>query len=333
MKIALVGCGAAAEAVHIPAIARIFSPGDVVLVDPDRQRALELARLLGGGEVVGSHGRVRTEAAIVAVPNDLHANVVTDLLSAGVHVLCEKPLGRTAAEASAIAAAAPLGIVLGVAHFRRFFPSLELLKELLDRRFYGRPVRFEAEEGFVYAWAHSGFMLDRERAGGGVLIDLGTHVLDELRHLFGPLELERYQDDSHGGVEADCRLQLSAGGVPGTLELSRTRTLGSRLLVECEDGLVSGSLARGAPILVADRHGTSHTLEVDKEVAGEDGGYLAAFERQLRLFLDAARSGSPPPVPASDAIAVAEFVDACYSTRAQLSQPWVFETLIGVSAV
>src|SRR5205823_10076612 len=113
-----------------------------------------------------------------------------------------------------------------VGHFRRFFPTTRLVADLLARGLCGRPQRFAAEEGYVFAWEpQSDYWLDRARAGGGVLADLGPHVLDLVRTwLGGELAVRAYRDDSLGGVEADCVLGLEAP-VPGPIELSRTRAL------------------------------------------------------------------------------------------------------------
>jgi predicted dehydrogenase len=325
MRLALVGCGAAAEYCHVPAIHRVLGAEAFWLVDPDRRRARALARRRdrvaeGHDEVLGE-----VDAAVVAVPNDLHAPVAGALLRAGVHVLCEKPLGRTPGEARAIAdAATEGGAVLAVGHFRRFFSSLRTAGDVLARGGLGRPRSFAAEEGFVYAWdARSPYSLDRGRAGGGVLLDLGTHVLDQLGALLGALDVRRYRDDAHGGVEADCVVELAAGDVEGTLELSRTRALGSKVVVESERGTLALPLAVDGPVEVNRTGAPAERLGAEQA----DFGVPAAFEAQLRDFLRAAGGIGAPAVTPNDALATAELVEACYARRLPLAEPWVRETL------
>lgn len=291
--LAVVGCGAAAEHFHLPAIRRVLGREPIWLVDPDLSRAKRLARR--GDGVAPDHTRVDIEAAIVATPNDLHARIAGELLERGVAVLCEKPLATSAREAQRVAEAA-------VGFFRRCFRSTERVRSEL--RSLG-PVRaFSAEEGFVYAWsASSESILDRTRSGGGVTIDLGSHVFDQLRYWLGELQVLRYEDDAHGGVEADARIELRAGDARGTVELSRTRELGSTIEFECVGGTMTASLAR------------------DDDTPG--GGYPEAFDAQLRAFLD-----GRPVARGEDGIAVARAVDACYGTREPLPEPWVFETLL-----
>jgi len=303
--VALVGCGAAAEWYHLPALRRLVDADDLWLVDAD----LERARRLAGRDDRAATEVPEVDAAIVAVPNDLHAEVVGALLARGVRVLCEKPLARTVAEAERIRAAA-------VANFRRLFPSTRLVADLLERGFCGLPVSVAAEEGSVYGWtARSGFSLDAERAGGGVLLDIGTHVLDQLALWLGPLEMTAYQDDAHGGLEADCALELRAGTVPVSVELSRTRRLRNTAVVRCEAGTIEAPLPQPGPVVVELADGRRHVLDTG-------GSYEAAFEEQLRAFLAGA-----PVAGGEDGLAAVALVEAAYARREPLPEPWTTVTL------
>jgi predicted dehydrogenase len=294
--IAVVGCGAVSEFFHLPAIERLVDHRDVWLVDPDLERARRLAQRYGStSQVVGDHAELpQVETAIVAVPNDLHERVAVDLLRRGSRVLVEKPLARTTEESRRILDAAPDESSIGVALFRRRLAATADVARQLETA--GRPLTFRVEEGTNYAWsAVSGYVLDRERAGGGVTIDLGPHVLDQLRLWLGELEIVAYQDDAHGGVEADAVVEVHAGEATGTIELSRTRELGSRVTIECEGGTI--------------------------EAPSQDD-YASALESQLREFLD-----GRPVANGVDGLRLAELVDECYARREPLSEPWTTETL------
>jgi predicted dehydrogenase len=294
--IAVVGCGAVSEFFHLPAVERLVDHRDVWLVDPDVERARRLAQRYGSTrQVVANHTQLpHVEAAIVAVPNDLHERVAVDLLKRGTRVLVEKPLARTAVESRRILDAAPDEDSVGVALFRRrLTATTDVARQLATA---GRPRTFLVEEGTNYAWsAVSGYVLDRARAGGGVTIDLGPHVLDQLRSWLGELEIVAYRDDAHGGVESDAVVELRAGGATGTIELSRTRELGSRVTIECEGGTI--------------------------EAPAQDD-YAAALEQQLRAFLD-----GRPAATGRDGLRLAELVDECYARRQPLPEPWTTETL------
>jgi predicted dehydrogenase len=328
VRLSVVGCGAAAEHFHLPAACAVVGRENVWLVDPDRARARELARRFGRTDhVATATGEVAAEvdAAVVAVPNDLHASVASELLEAGVHVLCEKPLGRTAAEAREIAETAKrTGSTLAVGHFRRFFPSSRLVGDLISRGACGSPTHITAVEGFADAWSsRSLFPLDRERAGGGVLLDLGSHVLDLLLFWFGDLEAGAYRDDAHGGVEADCAAELTGDGLTASVELSRTRDLGSTVRITCQRGAIEAPLARAGRVKL------SAAGEMPQELGEEapDGGWAVAFEDQLRDFLGACAESREPATTGQDAVRLASLVDDCYECREPLDEPWVFETL------
>src|SRR5512136_2285613 len=98
MKIAIIGCGAAAKRYYVPALKKY---PDVVrglyLIDKDPDQAKALAREFGGGAVVTDHREVigKVDGAIIIVPHFYHHAIALDLLKAGTHVLCEKPLAET----------------------------------------------------------------------------------------------------------------------------------------------------------------------------------------------------------------------------------------------
>jgi predicted dehydrogenase len=324
-RIAVIGCGAVAEQCHLPALAARVGRDDIWLVDPDAGRRARLAKRFGRARQTAAtlaELGATPEAAIVAVPNDLHAAVAAELLDAGVPVLCEKPLAATLAQAEGLAART--GPLLAVANVRRFFPSVRFLRELLEAEHLGKPLRFELEEGSPHGWSSaSAYWLDRRRAGGGVLVDIGSHALDLVRFWLGDLAVEGYADDAHGGVEANALVRLAAGGVPGTVELSRTRALRGTIRVTCERGVLEAPTGHSGEV----RIGEERSILVEPEAAGTDGGYGFAFGAQLDDFLGAVRDGVAPEVPAAQAVPVMAAIDRCYAVREPLPEPWVTETL------
>lgn len=123
----------------------------------------------------------------VAVPTFLHAPIAVGALEAGIHVLSEKPIARTAIEAqSMVDAAHASGRVLEVAFNHRRRGDIEALKAAIDAGQIGRPYHGRAiwlrREGIP---ALGSWFTNREMAGGGPLIDIGVHVLDYAMFLFG----------------------------------------------------------------------------------------------------------------------------------------------------
>src|SRR6267142_4599330 len=106
--VAVIGCGAIARSAHVPALAlRDAVRQRTVLVDQDIGRASALAREFGIATTAVDYRDVLStvQGAVIALPHHLHFPVALDCLRAGVHVLCEKPLATTAAEAAQLVAA------------------------------------------------------------------------------------------------------------------------------------------------------------------------------------------------------------------------------------
>jgi predicted dehydrogenase len=127
------------------------------------------------------------DAVSVCAPNALHAPMAIAALDGGRHVLCEKPLARTGAEAAAIVAAARrAGRVLHTAFNHRARGDVAVLKQYIDEGELGRVYHGKA------SWMRrkgiptpGSWFTSRELAGGGPLIDLGVHVLDIALYLLG----------------------------------------------------------------------------------------------------------------------------------------------------
>jgi predicted dehydrogenase len=122
-------------------------------------------------------------------PNHLHAEPTIAAAQAGKHLLCEKPLGRTAAESHAIWRAAEGAGVVHLCGFNyRFVPAVRLARQLIEAGELGEVHRFRCS--YLQDWladpdAPHVWRLDRERAGSGALGDIGAHAIDLARFLVG----------------------------------------------------------------------------------------------------------------------------------------------------
>ena len=99
-SVALVGCGAVSRTYYVPACRSIPECRIEWFVDKDRERARELARDYGSGKVTSDYKETisSVEAAIIALPNHLHAEVTLDFLREGRDVLCEKPIATNSSD-------------------------------------------------------------------------------------------------------------------------------------------------------------------------------------------------------------------------------------------
>lgn len=346
VRLAVVGCGAITRGFHLPVLAGHEGVRVTALVDRDTARAGELARQYGISTVLPDHAGITRELAdgvVICTPPAHHAACAVELAGRGLHLFVEKPMAVSAADAEAMVDAADrAGVVLSAGYFRRLFPAARLLRAALDAGTLGRPVGFDAEEGDEYTWKLATLSnLRRDQGGGGVLIDIGSHVLDLLLYAFpGEWEVLEYRDNALGGIETDCeaRLRLRHGGraVEGRVELSRTRKLRSTLRVECEHGTLElrtgeryqlavlphgGRLAdpvTGEPRPV--RVGASWADE--PETPGYEG-----YRTEIDDWLAAIRSSGTPELSGESAVRVVSLIEECYRDPAPLAEPWVSEGL------
>lgn len=126
------------------------------------------------------------DAVYIALPVALHAPAALAALAAGKHVLCEKPMAMSHAQARQMAEAAEAsGRLLGAAYYRRLYPKLIRTRQLIAEGAIGQPVLAEAN---CHSWLDvdgRSWLLDPAMAGGGPLFDIASHRIDAMNYLFG----------------------------------------------------------------------------------------------------------------------------------------------------
>ena len=165
----------------------------VAVCDPSRTKLEEVKASVPGilltqeeGEVLGQH----VDAALICSPTALHVRQARDAIEKGLHVFVEKPLSHTLESTETLIAAATVsGRVVLVGCNLRFFPSLQLVKRLVDEGRIGRPLAARAQCGYYLPFWHpdsdyrNGYSA-RQASGGGVILD-SIHEFDYLRWLLG----------------------------------------------------------------------------------------------------------------------------------------------------
>jgi len=345
-RIAIVGCGAVAEKYHMPIIAGHEKAKLSALVDQQLARARGLADAYNVPLVfqdVDEVDRIKIDAAIVCTPPKHHAVATLNLLRKGIHVLVEKPIATNAYDAEQmIRCADENNAILSVAVFRRLLPSLKLLKKAIDEELLGPVQGFHVQGGAVYGWeaVSLGNML-KSQAGGGVLMDMGPHYLDQLLYLFdGPSEVVEYQDDSLGGIEANCivKLKLLHRGqrVSGTLEISRTHTLRNEFVVICRDGelVIPPSdryrvLIRKKDWKLSDREGSSGDAEFSIAWNNEpETSWLKNYRDEIDDWLYGIETKTQPKLSGRSTLPVMQLIDRCYQLRKPIHESWQSHPLI-----
>jgi predicted dehydrogenase len=330
VRLGIIGAGAVAELCHLPAVKHCPEVGTVTLAEMNRERAAALANRFSVSGVVTDYRELfgRVDAVIVALPNYLHAPVAIEFLDQGIAVLVEKPMALTRADAEAMVAASTASrVALQVGLMYRYTRGARALKQAVDEAWLGNVTGMAVEWGCVFDWpATSGSFYRKDHAGGGVLVDFGSHMLDLVTWILGQPSRLAYEDDSLGGVEADCSVSLDlqhAGRVmPGTVLLSRLRNLrntvriaGDRFTVEYD--VTTADQVRLWPS-AAGANAASFLLD-----AGRRQSWAEVYAAQLRSFAQAVLTGSRPEVSGEDCLAATGLMERCYRERQPARLPWV----------
>jgi predicted dehydrogenase len=298
------------------------------LIDSDVSRAQALARQFDLDCQVGSDFREalpQVEALINALPNHLHTSVNLEALHAGVHVLCEKPLSITSAEARRCCEAAQKqSVLLAVGMNRRFVGSHKLLPIVLQEGTLGELVDYDWSYGGVFDWrSATGFYFSRNLAGGGALIDFGVHLLDSLTDWFGPATVSEYQDDDWGsGVEANAIVDLRHDGqmpVTGRVRLSRTYPLSNRLVIRGAKAQAEIS-ADDSDVVTIRRKSSLWELNETMRLPGFPGA--TSFYRQLDNFVAGILGVEECACDGWQAVRLVELIEECYAKRRRIPEPW-----------
>jgi predicted dehydrogenase len=201
--VAVVGAGLAGRthAFAYRNVAALFPPSEVTIdlvavADVDRRLAQEVALQFGFERADQDWASIASapdvDAVSVAVPNFLHEEVVSGLLRAGKHVLCEKPLASTAmASLRLTRIAAEASLVASVGFNFRCVPGVRAIRDRLAAGLMGAPQQFlgryltdyARDPRLAYSWR-----FDHSLAGGGASADVGAHLVDLARFMLGDVE-------------------------------------------------------------------------------------------------------------------------------------------------
>ena len=317
VRVAVIGAGGAAQVVHLPILRRLPELEIAAVVDPHEEKARTIAERFGVDEFresVEDLEGMGVDAAVVCTPNDTHEDVVTACLDLGLHVLCERPLSTSAASAERmIEAGEAADRQLMVAMNQRFRYDARSIRQFVQ----------SGELGEVFFLRSSllnqrdrrprkGWRRDPERAGGGVMMDLGVQAVDLALWIQGHPRVERVSASFHRRrrVEdsATALLSLESGStvsVEVTWELMEERDRQS-VYVFGTKGSASTSPFRVLKQMETGLTDVTPPLDTD---AGER--YTASYRQEWAAFLRRVR-GEHPVEPEREQVHLMEAVEACY---------------------
>ena len=322
IAIGVVGCGAVAQVAHLPALASIEGADVCAVCDEDAGRAATVAGRFGVptsyaslDELLGHDG---LQAVIVCTPNYLHADNSESALRAGLHVLCERPLGINSEQTERLLATAKeTDRHLMVAHNHRYRPDAWALRQAIERGELGEIFHVHAswQRRRTRRPRRRDWRRNMERAGGGVLMDLGVTNLDLGLWLLSypiPERVTAHVVDRDGdGLEDTAVVALRLEG-ESTLGVDVSWDLiahQDRHTVFALGANGSGSLS---PFVISKEEEEGVVVEVTPRLArGTENVYTASYRRELQHFLAVVRGDSQPRLPEEQATLM-RVVDASY---------------------
>jgi predicted dehydrogenase len=319
MRIGLVGCGKIGWR-HLDAY-RQLGISELSVYDTDRDAARKLGEEFNA-QVADSLNDLLAvpdlTAVDVCVPTPHHYPVVMSALAARKHIFCEKPLAQTPDQVRRIIEAATAGgCLVQVGFLYRFFPAFTQLKELLGHHILGTPhqaILRLGGRGAAAEWKHS------TAQGGGAVSEMLVHMLDLAQWLFGAIE--------------EGELLCSATLLP-------QRTIGRQVVVADAEDYVVVRLRAGSTEILCESDLVTPSFMNYVEVQGENGSVFASslhylpmvvylkgargiynqgntflnfpmtntMVEQLKVFVEACRTGQTPINNVSESLRVIEFMD------------------------
>lgn len=342
VKVAILGCGAVAERYYTPALKELEKIALVQvkeLFDPNPNRVTQLRESFPSATPLEDLAKISSsdiDLAIVASPARYHAEQTIQVLESGIAVLCEKPMASTVAECEAmIKAASTAQQLLAVGLFRRFFPAIQHIREMLRLKVLGEIKSFHIAEGINFKWpAQSASFFQKSDGKGGVLLDIGVHVLDIIIWWLGePTEIF-YEDDAMGGLETNCHIKLRYPEFTGEVRLSRDCSLSNRYIIQCEKGWMSWTAGETDKIefgfndteFALKGHIHKHELKNTLPTLGQPGSnYQQSFVNQIRNVAEAVRNQAEVVVSGEQGLQSLKLVERCYQQRTLMTMPWLSE--------
>lgn len=309
----IVGLGRVANDHIAPAITALTNSNLVAVASRDAGRALAFAERHGGPVALDSYEELLANPAVdavyIATPNGLHAEQVIAAARAGKHVLCDKPLATTVADAErAIEACAGSGVGLGVMFQTRNYDGMADARRVIAAGTIGEVVvaQLEMSPGRTLL---KGWRTDPSLAGVGVMNNVGVHGYDLLGYLLGAEIIEvSAMLSSEVGFDLDTTalalLRFSNGGLAYV-------NVNQAVPDHQPDLVIYGAKGR-----VLGRNVTRPNLAGTLVVKGSDGlsehpvSSAAAFAKTVGEFADAVLTGAEPTPSALDGLVSVRVTDA-----------------------
>jgi predicted dehydrogenase len=313
----------------IPGIRRAGRCSIVAIASRDGARAAVVADELGIPRAHRTYEALladpEVDAVYIPLPNHLHAEWTIAAARAGKHVLCEKPLAMTAADAEGMAAVCRAeGVYLMEAFMYRLHPCWVAVRELVASGRIGRLVAVDS--WFSFFNDDPSNIRNRREAGGGALFDVGCYCVNLSRMLFDaePLEVDAWiRRDPATGVDIVTSAILGFESGVATFTCSTRAEPDQRVHISGTEGRISV----GIPFNIPPDRPTEISLTAGGDPPVAPATEVLRFETadpyavEAERFATAVLDGLPTPTPPEDAVANLRVIERVFAAGDRARQP------------
>ena len=357
VKVGIIGCGGIGQNKHMPSLHKLPNVQLVAFCDLVEERAQMCKEKFGTPDalVCTDYKELLAvediEVVHVLTPNREHAQITVDALHAGKHVMCEKPMAKTAEGAKQMCEAAKAtGKKLAIGYQHRMKPQARYAKEYIESGALGEIYYANCYAIRRRGTPNWGVFLDAEAQGGGPIIDIATHSLDLTLYLMNNYEPEMVVGKTHKKLE-----HPEAGNIWGDNGVSTTpleeaacafirMKNGATIMLETSWSLNTAEpIEEGSCVLCGSKAGLSlknNKLKINKVELGRqvvtdvdcsaggvafyDGASMTPADAEAKAWIDAIVNDTEQVVLPEQAMVVSQILEAIY-VSSETGKPVFFD--------
>ena len=337
LKVGVIGCGPVAQKGHLPGLMRSKSAKIEAIADIDEKALQKTAKKFSVPKTFTNYQEMLDtdlDLAHVCVPNHLHGKVTIDVLRKGINVLVEKPLAPTIREAEQmIEIADQEHVKLCEAKQWRYIPAIQKAHSLLTEGKLGRLIRATAQwhSDIPLAWSHANWYYDTSKSGGGIVSDIGIHMIDLLLLFGGPVKrVTAAGGDFLGTMGFDTSVQALLeyeNGGTGILDVSWVGPYANTFEIMATAGLANVDMLYQSLVHASYSRNPLRDLFHSVRTIGRtsvrvlngdfDNPLPKLYAALIDDFADAIQRDKEPPIPGRAALEALRVKDAMYASIAE----------------
>jgi myo-inositol 2-dehydrogenase/D-chiro-inositol 1-dehydrogenase len=331
VRVGIIG-SAFSSNLHAEALKEVCEARITAACSKDKQHVEEFGRKWGIAWTTTDYRllieRKDVDVVAVGIPNDLHREVVVAAAEAGKHIILEKPIARTLADANdMVAVCKKQNVKLMYAETICFSPKYGRAKQLADEKAIGR--LYMVKQAEKHSGPHSDWFYDINRSGGGAIMDMGCHGIEWARWMYGKPKVKSvvahcqrvfHTQRTQGEDNSVMILEFESGQI-AVIENSWAKPGGMDDRVELygSEGVIHCDLLRGSSMETYSAKGYGYAVEKAGETKGWtftvfEESYIYGFPHEMRHFIRCVLNDETPMETGEDGRATLEIIYAAYES-------------------